>query len=709
VSIATTAELIVEIIGRDLLSPATASAERGLSTMSGTSLVAAKSASTAEKALGLVGSAASGMGNALNHAKGFLSGLISGPLGFLGLGLAVGGVGMAFEKSISSATALGNSLFKLNALTGMSYESLSALIAVGEKYGLTQDAMTTSIAFGEKTLGKLAETAGKAAKSQASLNLEAQKQNIEAKGGSVTAIDKLITKQTGLDEIRARSGGTVTKLTALEQQYGISLTDSSGKVVDYQTEILRLADYYTSNATAGQKAALASTLLGRGYANLAPLLSLGSQGILDAEAAAKNLGETLTTQNAVDLKNYGATMRELSATMGGLSLQISLALLPAVTDVAKAFTGWLQNGGKDQIIAFLKQVISVGQDVAHTFTSVVVPALVSIGGLAKSAWNAIPGPLQTLLIEALVGNKVLKTVFGINILGTVEGAVANIGKDLLTSLFKSTIATPVVNVDGAVVNVGGVPGVGGAAGAGEGAAAAGGGILTGVSGAVIGVASVAAAAVLLVNANQGRNNLANAAAAGDPIATRTQNELATRGFQNPTAGGSSGTTDALTGIKEAVLKTGQMTVDGLTGVKEADTLGHLTVSTALAHLTGLTLAQMEKVIGNLQLQRVATLQTGQLTYKQLLAQSTLMHTEHAEHMAKLDGISLKEERVKLAVDATTAAVKKGLSISVLQTIQAVKDKGSSIKVNIPVSTRDVNTARVLKARIGPDRSAVGLI
>jgi hypothetical protein len=46
---------------------------------------------------------------------------------------------------------------------------------------------------------------------------------------------------------------------------------------------------------------------------------------------------------------------------------------------------------------------------------------------------------------------------------------------------------------------------------------------------------------------------------------------------------------------------------------------------------------------------------------------------------------------------------------VLQTIQAVKDQGSSIKVNVAVPIRDVNTARVLKARIGPDRSAMGLI
>src|ERR1035437_559691 len=462
-SIAQTAELAVLLRMQNMLSGPAAQAEASLSSLNAATSRTGAGAATASTALSRVGVMATGMGNALNHAKGFLSNLITGPLGLLGMGVAVGGVGAEFGKAIGDVTTLGTTLFKLNALTGMSYESLSALIAVGGKYGISADAMSTSIGFAEKTLGKLADTAGKAAKSQASLNLEAQKQNIEAKGGSVTAIDKLITKQTGLDEIRARSMGTITKLTALEQQYGIKLTDSTGKAVDYQTELLRLADYYTSNAAAGTKAALAATLLGRSYSSLVPILSLGSQGILDAEAAAAKLGETLTTQNAVDLKNYGATMRDLGSTMSGLQLQIGMKLIPVVSELAKGFTSFLQNGGKDQIIAFLKQVVSVGRGVASVVTGTVLPALEGFGRVAKTAGGSIPGPLQTLLIEALVGNKVIKTVFGINIMGSVEGAiggaVGGLLKNAFGSLFGKTIATPVVNVDGAVVNVAGGVGV----------------------------------------------------------------------------------------------------------------------------------------------------------------------------------------------------------------------------------------------------------
>jgi hypothetical protein len=462
-SIAQTAELAVLLRLQNGLSGPAAEAEASLSSLNAATSRTGAGAATASTALSRVGTVATGMGNALNHAKGFLSNLITGPLGLLGMGVAVGGVGAEFGKAIGDVTNLGNTLFKLNALTGMSYESLSALIAVGGKYGISTDTMATSVGFAEKTLGKLAETAGKAVKSQASLNLEMQKQNLEAKGGSVKAIDAAIVKQTGLDEIRARSMGTITKLTALEQQYGIKLTDSKGAAVDYQTELLRIADYYKSGATAGQKAALAATLLGRGYSALIPILSLGSQGILDAEAAAAKLGETLTTQNAGDLKNYGATMRELGSTMGGLQLQIGMKLIPVVSELAKGFTSFLQGGGTQEIVGFLGQVVDVGRGVASVVTGTVIPALEGFGRVAKTAWGAIPGPLQTLLIEALVGNKVIKTVFGINIMGSVEsavgGAVGGLLKNAFGSLFGKTIATPVVNVDGAVVNVAGGAGV----------------------------------------------------------------------------------------------------------------------------------------------------------------------------------------------------------------------------------------------------------
>ena len=403
-SIATTAELIVEIIGKDLLSPATASAERGLSSMSGMSLTAAKSASGAEKALGLVGSAATGMGNALNHAKGFLGSLVSGPLGLIGLGAATFGVADALKSGITEASSMALAIEKLTGITGMSAESASQLIAVFGKFGIGSDQLSQQAGFAEKTLGKLSETSAKAGKSTALLTLEQEKLAIQVKGGSVKAIDALITKQTALDAEHAAAAGGLTKLTALEKQYGIVLTDSKGNVVDYATELNRVSDYYNSNATASQKAALASTLFGRGYATLIPILKLGSAGIAEAKASADALGLTLNADNVVALQGFQTSLRNAGEAVDGLKLQLALDLIPDMTKLADTVTKFTTDH-KTDIQAFFKSAIGAAETLGG--------AIVSVGKTMADWWAKIPGPLQTLLIQALIGNKVIKTVFEI--------------------------------------------------------------------------------------------------------------------------------------------------------------------------------------------------------------------------------------------------------------------------------------------------------
>src|SRR5665213_3047397 len=104
--LAQTAELGVLLKMQNMLSGPAATAEASLSKLNATSITSKGAASTAEKALGLVGSAATGMGNALNHAKGFLSNLISGPLGMIGLGAGAFGIAAFFQGAISKTTDL---------------------------------------------------------------------------------------------------------------------------------------------------------------------------------------------------------------------------------------------------------------------------------------------------------------------------------------------------------------------------------------------------------------------------------------------------------------------------------------------------------------------------------------------------------------------------------------------------------------------------
>ena len=112
---ATAANLLVIIEGKDMLTPAAASAEKSITSLGTATKTTGTTASTAEKAFGLVGNAATGMGNALNHAKGFVSNLVSGPLGMIGLGAAAFSVAGALKSGIDTANELAATLEKLHA------------------------------------------------------------------------------------------------------------------------------------------------------------------------------------------------------------------------------------------------------------------------------------------------------------------------------------------------------------------------------------------------------------------------------------------------------------------------------------------------------------------------------------------------------------------------------------------------------------------
>ena len=145
----------------------------------------------------------------------------------------------------------------MQTLTGETAVASGALILQFQKFGLGTDKIATVVGFAEKTLGKMNETQGKAAKSAALLGLENTKLQIQAQGGKVAAIDKAIAEQKATDALTAAATGA-TKLAAFDKQYGLSLVDTKGKVVDFSSVLTQLATFYDSNASASEKAYVAS-------------------------------------------------------------------------------------------------------------------------------------------------------------------------------------------------------------------------------------------------------------------------------------------------------------------------------------------------------------------------------------------------------------------------------------------------------------------
>ncbi len=381
--------------------------------------------------LGRLGSIGNALSGPLGHARGAISNLTSS-LGLVGLSGALLGVGGLLKASIDQTQQFGLGVEKLRAITGMSVETSSALIAVAEKYGVDTQALTKFAGQYEKAVGKLAETQAKAgaiAKSAALQQLEAEKLHLQAAGDSIKAIDKQISEQKALDALAAKSAGPaggMNKLQALQKQYGVVLTDSAGRALSFQDTLLNLADAEQKAATVSEKArlaALASSIgMSRSLTTLAPLLSLGRNGILQAEQAAKDLGMTLDAQSAGSLAKYVAAQRGLGEATHALELQIGIGVMPVLTKFETGITGFLEHGGGQQIAGFFKGAA----DFASTFADALSQVLPLFGQLV-GAFQGLPAPLRDILVGGFVAQKASSMLFGSGPLQWARGLLGGLG------------------------------------------------------------------------------------------------------------------------------------------------------------------------------------------------------------------------------------------------------------------------------------------
>jgi hypothetical protein len=331
--------------------------------------------STVSRSFSVITRSASGLSGALNHAKGAIGGFISGPLGLLGLGAGVFSIAGLFKESIGEAKSFGDEVFRLTALTGQAVGPTSQIAAALEHFGVAGDDAIKVASFFEKNAFKLSGT-------------------------------------TKLAE----------KFTA---KYGLTLVDATGKLVDFNTAILRGAAYWNDKAIpAGQKAAGLAAIFGRNYTQLIPILTAGPQKIQAAMEEAQSVGLTLTKDNIEQLAKAREATLKWGTSFAGLKLQAGLTLLPLLTDLQTGLTGFLAGGGKDQIISVLKEGIGFAKQLGG--------AIVTIGGAFRTAWGAIPPEFRQLLLTGLVANKALKVVFGFDPLKIVGGGIA----DVLGGAFK---------------------------------------------------------------------------------------------------------------------------------------------------------------------------------------------------------------------------------------------------------------------------------
>ena len=115
-------------------------------------------------------------------------------------------------------------------------------------------------------------------------------------------------------------------------------------------------------------------------------------------------------------------MRNLGEQVNIVQLQIGMALVPAISDAAKAISTWLSTGGSQKIVELFKSGADFAQQFGHAIETFVIPGFKAIAG----AWGAIPGPLKDLLIGGFIANKAGKFLFDKSLFSGAKGLLGGL-------------------------------------------------------------------------------------------------------------------------------------------------------------------------------------------------------------------------------------------------------------------------------------------
>lgn len=457
--LAETAVLAVELKlnGQTVFSSGIAKSEASVAALNRTTAASGGHLSALVSAAGKAERGVVSLGGAFGHAAGKVGGLLSGPLGLIGLSAGIFSLGGIIEGSVKKLEDFTLGLEAIQGLTGETALASGALLLEFQKFGLSADRTAQIAGFAEKTLGKLNEATGKGtvkagdltkaqdalAKAHERVNLATLKLSEAETKKKVTAsqlaaahirltdatrtLSEAETKLAGIQAALATGPGSSTKLQEIDKKYGLSLIDTKGHVVDFSTELAQIADLYDRSIPPSEKAYVASQVFGRGYAALIPILQQGSAGIREAAAEAGALGLNLGGDTVAKMNAFRDQMRTLGEQVNIVQLQIGMALVPVISELAATTSKWLSTGGSVQIVKFFRDGAQFAQDFGKVVQNDVLPIF---SGIA-SAWKAVPDDLKKVLIGGFVADKAGKFLFDKSLFGGITGGIKGIVESIL--------------------------------------------------------------------------------------------------------------------------------------------------------------------------------------------------------------------------------------------------------------------------------------
>lgn len=143
--------------------------------------------------------------------------------------------------------------------------------------------------------------------------------------------------------------------------YGVNAVRGADGNVDLAETLKEVADAYVGTTDPAQRAALVAAAFGKSGQQLIPILEQGRQGIEDLYASAEATGQILTQDEVQQVEDFRLAIDELNDAMRQFQLEAGKALVPILTDLAKAVAKTAEWVEKLKLVQFAKWLIGIGE------------------------------------------------------------------------------------------------------------------------------------------------------------------------------------------------------------------------------------------------------------------------------------------------------------------------------------------------------------
>jgi hypothetical protein len=143
--------------------------------------------------------------------------------------------------------------------------------------------------------------------------------------------------------------------------YGVMAVRGANGNIDLAETLKDVADAYVSTTDPAQRAAMVNAAFGKSGQQLIPILERGRQGIEDLYSGAAATGQILTQDEIQKAEDFRLAVDELNDAMKQFQLEAGKALVPILTDLAKAVATTAEWVDKLRLVDFGKWLFGIGE------------------------------------------------------------------------------------------------------------------------------------------------------------------------------------------------------------------------------------------------------------------------------------------------------------------------------------------------------------